>query len=156
MQAHKGLQLQRHFLLPTAPPTNTTCHRALVWVHTATVSLLSRLNYSSCVSPKRYFMPCLCAASDPPSPHFPSSPRYICGLTGAFPDSWLPLGHTPFLFALLFGIAVVVIACPCALGLATPTAVMVGTGVAASLGILIKGEGGEGRKGAHKPLLMSS
>jgi Cu+-exporting ATPase len=64
---------------------------------------------------------------------------FIAGTAGWYPETWLPQGHSVFLFSLLFGIAVVVIACPCALGLATPTAVMVATGVAASHGILIKG-----------------
>ena len=61
---------------------------------------------------------------------------------------WLLLGPEPALtFALLNTVAVLIIACPCAMGLATPTSIMVGTGKGAESGILIRA----GRpSGAHK------
>jgi P-type Cu+ transporter len=62
---------------------------------------------------------------------------------------WLLLGPEPALtFALLNTVAVLIIACPCAMGLATPTSIMVGAGKGAESGILIKG--GEALEGAHK------
>ncbi|KAH6763634.1 copper-exporting ATPase / responsive-to-antagonist 1 / copper-transporting ATPase [Perilla frutescens var. frutescens] len=64
---------------------------------------------------------------------------YLAGVLGAYPKEWLPENGNYFVFSLMFAISVVVIACPCALGLATPTAIMVATGVGAKNGVLIKG-----------------
>ena len=54
-------------------------------------------------------------------------------------SGWLAFGPAPALsFALVIGVSVLIIACPCAMGLATPTSIMVGTGRAAELGVLFR------------------
>ncbi|SFC99318.1 heavy metal translocating P-type ATPase [Tropicimonas isoalkanivorans] len=60
----------------------------------------------------------------------------VAGLTVL---AWLLFGPSPAItYALVAGVAVLIIACPCAMGLATPTSIMVGTGRAAELGVLFR------------------
>lgn len=91
--------------------------------------------------------------ADKVSGYFVPVVMFIATLAGI---TWYYLGskgiveihEAPSIFALTIFVAVMVIACPCSLGLATPTAIMVGTGRGAELGVLIKS--GEALEKAHK------
>ncbi len=79
--------------------------------------------------------PSIASLADRISLYFVPIVMAIALLTGL---SWYFIGGVEFTLALRFFIAVLVIACPCAMGLATPTSIMVGTGRGAQLGVLIK------------------
>jgi Cu+-exporting ATPase len=87
-----------------------------------------------------YFVPIVCAIA-----LIAGAAWFAAASTGAAVP---PMGKSALEFSLTIFISVLVIACPCALGLATPTAIMVGTGKGAENGILIKG--GEALETAHK------
>ena len=107
---------------------NTTIARIIKLIEDAQTSKAPIQRYADTIS--SYFVPAVI---------------YIALITFTV---WFSIMKAEVGFAVIAAVTVLVIACPCALGLATPTAIMVGTGKGAQHGILIKG--GEALETAHK------
>ena len=150
----------------------TLNQEGLVWVRATNVGSDTTLsNIIKLVETAQLSKPSIQVFADKLSAYFVPTVLIIAVVTfsiwfalttaGVVPAEWIPANQGEFLFSFLFGyfllcdsfltfvrISVLVIACPCALGLATPGAVMVGTGLAAEYGVLIKG--GDAIETAHQ------
>eukprot|EP00456_Euglypha_rotunda_P051918 TRINITY_DN4188_c0_g1_i17.p1 TRINITY_DN4188_c0_g1~~TRINITY_DN4188_c0_g1_i17.p1 ORF type:complete len:678 (-),score=83.22 TRINITY_DN4188_c0_g1_i17:23-1813(-) len=116
----------------TGVGTETFLAKVVSWVNEAQTNKAPIQAYADRIA--QYFVPMVIAISVVTSVVW-----FVLFLTHVAPQSYLSAGTDEFLFSVMFGIAVLVISCPCSLGLATPTAVLVGTHVGADLGILFKG-----------------
>ena len=118
-------------LRATGVGADTVLYKIVALVNDAQTSKAPIQAYADRIA--RYFVPAVCVLS------LCTFLVWYALLTLYLPEGFLPDGTTPFLQSFLFAISVLLISCPCALGLATPTAVMVGTGVGAMHGVLFKG-----------------
>ena len=118
----------------TGVGSDTVLHKIVQLVNDAQTNKAPIQAYADKIA--RYFVPTVCALS---LLTFLVWSAILLTLDAEVVRAFLPGNYTPMLFSVMLAISVLVISCPCALGLATPTAVMVGTGVAAQHGVLFKG-----------------
>jgi P-type Cu+ transporter len=130
------------FVQVTGVGSDTALAQIVQMVHAAQTRAVPIQSYADRVS--SIFVPTVCCIS-----LLTFLVWYALCISQVVPESWYKdLGENSITFSLMFAISCLVISCPCALGLATPTAVMVGTGVSAKIGILMKG--GEALEIANK------